>query len=351
MHAKSPDSPKIASGKVMRPKLYTTAESLRLDSRFFTRSRALGLCQVFGNVAVFLILLALASTVHSIWQGVLLFVAIGFALHRLFFPVHDCIHYSLFPTKAENSFFGVLLSALLGTSFDAIRIQHMEHHREFATPEDPGASDYFVRFRSRGEFVLFIVGPLVGYTLFTKLRDYLLRPGQSVEIKEESQPGKGPGLMTKLGPYAVIASVQLGICALLTRGFQMHELWRYPVFDVLPLVTIFLFLVRLRMFLEHGSLDYEVCDYFEGKRPTARTIYASWIERILLCGSDFNFHHEHHLYPSVPGRHLPGLHRELEVAGLDAEDVRHTYCQSLAEIWGHLSMPRGDAEVGVAGKS
>ena len=143
-------------------------------------------------------------------------------------------------------------------------------------------------------------------------------------------------LLGKLARYPAIAAVQLAVCAVLTRGFRLGELWRYPMFNVLPAVTVFLFLVRLRMFLEHGSLDYTVCDYLEHRRPTARTIYASTLERIFLCGSDFNYHHEHHLYPAVPGYQLPRLHAELVAAGLDSQDVRPTYARAFAEIWRNL---------------
>jgi fatty acid desaturase len=326
--------------RVARPTLFTAVERRRLEPQLLMASRIRGYCQVFGNIGVYVGLLALARVAHSGWQFAVLYVAIGFALHRLFFPVHDCLHYSLFPTRTENRVFGELISALLGTSFEAIRDQHMEHHRDFATPEDPGASDYFVRFRSRGEFLVFLLGPLVGSILFNKLRDYLVRPGRSQSSSQSHQPRRTSSFLRKIRSYVVILCVQASVCALLTSGFQPSQLWRYPVFNILPAITIFLFLVRLRMFLEHGSLNYEVCDYFEGKRPTARTIHASWLERVFICGSDFNFHHEHHLYPVVPGWQLPKLHRELVAAGLDPEDVRQTYFQSLVEIWKNLSRSR-----------
>jgi fatty acid desaturase len=340
MAAKSLESLMTETARAPLPKLYTATERFRLDPSFLVRSWALGYYQVFGNILVFAVLLVMASFATSVWQFAFLFVAVGFSQHRLFFPTHDCIHYSLFSTKTENRAFGALLSALLGTSFDAIRNQHLEHHVDFGLPEDPGASDYFVRFRSRGELVVFLLGPLVGSGLFTKVRDYFLRPGRSVQPRDERKFGKTTGLFDQIRAYGTILCVQAGVYALLTRGFQPHQLWRYPVFNVLPLVTIFLFLVRLRMFLEHGSLNYQVCDYLEGKRPTARSIYASWMERILLCGSDFNFHHEHHLYPSVPGWQLPRLHSNLAKSGLDPEDVRQTYFQSLGEIWKNLSKRR-----------
>ena len=333
----SPSPPSAAAGergeatKALRGNLYTGAERRRLAPELLVPSRTRGYLQVIGNVGVFVTLLALAASATAVWQMVVLYVAIGLAMHRLFFPTHDCIHYSLFPTKLENRVCGVILSALLGTSFEAIRDQHLEHHRDFGTQEDPGASDYFVNFRARGEFLIFILGPLVGSILVAKIGDYVLRPSRAPAPSVPSARAKVT-VTSRLLRYGAILLVQGGVCALLTRGFRLGHLWRYPVFNVLPAVTVFLFLVRLRMFLEHGALDYSICNYFERKRPTARTIYASWPERVLLCGSDFNFHHEHHLYPVVPGWKLPTLHRELKAAGLDAEDVRRSYLEALAEI-------------------
>jgi fatty acid desaturase len=324
------EAPRAARGN-----LYTGAERRRLDPALLVASRVRGYLQVVGNVGVFLVLLVITGRATAAWQLALLYVAIGFALHRLFFPTHDCIHYSLFPTKLENRIAGIVLSALLGTSFDAIRDQHLEHHRDFGREDDPGASDYYVRFRSRAEFLRFILGPLVGSILFAKVGDYLLRPSRtSAPPTTATRPRTS--LAGKAVRYGAILAVQAGVCYLLTDGFQIGRLWRYPVFNVLPAVTIFLFLVRLRMFLEHGSLNYAVCDYFEHRRPTARTIYGSLPERLLLCGSDFNYHHEHHLYPVVPGWQLPKLHRELKASGLEAEDVRPTYLEALREIWRSL---------------
>lgn len=324
------------SARAGRGNLYTGAERRRLNPELLVPSRARGYLQVIGNISVFVALIVLAGRVAVGWQLVSLYLAIGLALHRLFFPTHDCIHYSLFPTKAENRAAGTILSGLLGTSFDAIRDQHLDHHRDFGTTQDPGASDYYVRFRSRAQFLRFLLGPLVGSILFAKIGDYVLRP--SGVSKPDATAGQRTTTMAgKIARYGWLLAIQAGVCYLLTDGFQPGRLWRYPVFNVLPAVTIFLFLVRLRMFLEHGSLNYAVCDYLEHKRPTARTIYGSFAERILICGSNFNYHHEHHLYPVVPGWQLPKLHRELRASGLDPEDVRRSYTQALLEIWRNLA--------------
>jgi fatty acid desaturase len=208
----------------------------------------------------------------------------------------------------------------------------MDHHRDFGTRDDPGAGDYFVRFRSRQELVTFLFGPLVGSIVFNKVGDYLLRPRRAAAASE-SRSARKPTLSRHVIGYGVIVGVQFLVCAILSEGLHIAQLWRYVAFNVLPAVTIFLFLNRLRMFLEHGSLDYAVCDYFEQRRPTARSIYGSWLERILICGSNFNYHHEHHLYPAVPGWQLPRLHRQLLGSGLDAHDVRRSYFEAFREIW------------------
>ena len=307
------------------------AVRVRLDRGYLERSRGYGYVQLSANVGIFCVLLALASIATRWWELSVIFVAIGCAQHRLFFPLHDCIHYSLFPTRRETRGFGSMVSSLLGTTFDSIRDQHLDHHRDFGKIADPGASDYFVRFRSRREFLAFLLGPLVGSILIEKLGDYLRRPSAV-----EGVAGKNiSSAMRTIRSYGMIALAQICIFAVLTRGMQWGEFWRYPLLYILPLVTIFLFLIRLRMFLEHGSLDYAVCDYLEGRRPTTRTIYGSWIERIVLCGSNFNYHHEHHLYPAVPGWQLQRLHRS-RLGGFDPHDLRLTYLEALREIWRHL---------------
>ena len=92
------------------------------------------------------------------------------------------------------------------------------------------------------------------------------------------------------------------------------------------------------MFLEHGSIDYSVSDYIVRKNPITRTIYASTFEKIFICGSDFNYHYEHHLYPGVPGCQLRRLHNELLRFNCDPETLRITYFESFLELWRNLGV-------------
>lgn len=308
----------------------------QLDASYLEYNNLHGAIQVAMNVSVFLLVLFVASQVHAVWSVFLLVPAVGFASHRLFFPAHDCMHESLFRSKRVNAVCGYVLVGMLGTPFHSMREQHMLHHRYVGTQQDPGASDYFVRFETRRQMVGFFIAPLVGLTVLTRLGGYIRRFGRD---RDQASQEKGPRSSLKkalLGLTSVVA-VQGALAALLTHGFRARELWRYPIFLLIPITLGFLFLNRLRMFSEHGSIDYSKSDYTIGLRPTTRTIVASPLERVLICGGNFNYHNEHHRFPKVPGHHLRRMHKEFLVLGMDPWDSRPTYLRTLAELWGNLS--------------
>ena len=321
---------------MLRPVTGPYAGRSKLDPKFLRPDDAHGYRQMLATLAVFFGLVALARVASAYWLVGLLVFALGSASHRLFFPLHDCIHYTLFRAKTLNVLFGSLLAALLGTPFAAIRDQHLQHHRDFATPEDPGAEDYFVRFRSRGELLWFLAAPLLGVTFCTRVLGYLSRLNRVADECDTKTKRNAVGLIARLSRASVVVTVQFALFCFLSSGFRLAELWRYPVFVLVPGATLFLFFMRLRMFLEHASLDYEKADYLSNLRPIARTVYGSPLERILLCGGNFNFHYEHHLYPVVPGCHLPTLHRELTGAKMEPQDVRRSYLQAFLDLWQHL---------------
>lgn len=309
----------------------------KISRDFLKPSRLVGYSQALSNLSLYLLLLWITSQIESVWVLFIMFLLIGVSLNRLFFPTHDCIHLSLFPTKKENQVCGVILSSFLGTTFDAISSQHFDHHKNFGTLADPGASDYYVKFNSRRELILFILSPLFGSIFLKKMIDYLSRPSHLISVNPNNpRISKILSFFLHMKMYAPIIIFQAIVCFILTKNFAVSELWRYPIFGILPAITIFLFLNRLRMFLEHGSIDYSVSDYLINKNPITRTIYASTIEKIFICGSDFNFHHEHHLYPGVPGYQLPRLHSELLKFNYERESIRATYVESFHELWKNL---------------
>ena len=313
----------------------------QINPAYLEKNNVHGLIQVVMNVSFFFAALFGASFSRDIWMSIILVFVIGIASHRLFFPVHDCMHESLFRSKRINAICGYLLAGILGTPFHSMRDQHMLHHRYVGTDQDPGAGEYFVRFETRRQMIGFFIAPLLGVTVLSRLFDYASRFSMRSGLisKPAGNSGSRHSSMRMMLGILSVAVMQLTLCAVLSHGFQFSNLWRYPVFAMIPIALGFLFLNRIRMFLEHGSIDYSKSDYTIGLRPTNRSIVASPVERILICGGNFNYHNEHHRFPRVPGCNLRRLHEEL-LNEMDPWDSRATYIGTLNELWRNLSPAR-----------
>jgi len=260
---------------------------------------------------------------HGVITAGLLFLLTGFLQYRLYFPLHDCSHLSLFRTDGENRFWGHLLAGLLFTSFERFRREHLLHHRTYGTREDPGSLDYWRTPHSKRQMLAFLLSPLVGGGLFHKIKCYygfVLSAG-----------GRGGGKAASWYGLVVMVAIQAAVM-LYTSSFFAH-IHRYFLFYLLPALTIFLFLSRLRMFMEHASLDYGVFDYESNPRITARTIPSVFPENQLFCAMNFNFHHEHHVYPQAPSCRLRRIHGAVTKCGIEACDYEPTYVGALIKLW------------------
>ena len=168
-----------------------------------------------------------------------------------------------------------------------------------------------------------------------KIRDnygFVVNPGQ-----EDITADPGPRPRRKLALLAIPLAIQAAIALYVTR--VLAEPWRYAMFVVVPAITIFLFMSRLRMFLEHGSLDYEQFDYLQNPRLTARTIPSRFPENVVLCGMNFNYHYEHHLFPAVPSCQLRRVHEKVTGATIPSADFSETYLSALGGLWRRLGRP------------
>jgi len=280
--------------------------------------------------------LALLIAAIHVWPeglvwGVLYFAAMGWTQYRQYFVLHEASHQTLLPNAAANRWAGRITAALLFTSFSSFTSVHMEHHRLWGRREDPGSVDYWVRFGSRRQMLAFFLWPLCGLSVLEKVWTNLARP-----LWRRFGGGAGPArpgeariepvdLLCVLG---VQAAIFLGI-----SGFGARPL-DYGLCYVLPEVTVFLFLARLRMYLEHGPVDYAVSDYLgENRRRIARTHDSNPLESPLFNYMNFRYHREHHLFPSLSSAHLPEVHRRFTRARLDPDDFASSYAQSLRRIW------------------
>ncbi|HVL74994.1 MAG TPA: fatty acid desaturase family protein [Noviherbaspirillum sp.] len=268
-----------------------------------------------------------------VWPAVLVVILMPAAQHRLAILSHEATHYRLFKTRALNDFTGWLASALIGISVYGYRVIHRIHHNhlyEKIDPDMPLQAGY-----PRGRAYLFrkLGKDLLGVTAWKNYAYFFGAPAMNRDTGGRGGKNGDPLADTTpaLRRQALVdrwrvAAFQLALMGALLWAGWLHY---YLVLWVLPLLTLYQAVLRLRAVCEHGA---------PGNTATPLTAARTNVElpllaRFYLFPHHVNYHIEHHLYPAVPHYHLPRLHTELKQAGLlQGAEVR-AFRSTLARVF------------------
>jgi len=246
---------------------------------------------VTRNVAFYIVALAAFPVLSAAnpWLSIVAMPLLGLAMYRLTMVMHDCLHGILFASQTANRLCGVAAGAMSGIEFHAFSRLHWTHHRLAGQPGDPQGSDYLSLPRSRGGIVWHLLRPLVGFKIWQVMR----------ELAPAHRRGRN---LAVLVPFLIIQT-----CAAFIASSAFVYWWLAPL-PILSAATFGLFFAQLRGFAEHVAMP--------GQAPEGcvRSHQPTLIDRVLLHDLNFNYHREHHLYPSVPSCRLPELHRRLAAA-------------------------------------
>lgn len=251
--------------------------------------RLLGIPLILTGVAPW------AATSVSPWTLLVLLPLLGGAIHKLTILAHECSHFTLFDRRHWNDWVGGVACLLLGTSFQAFTRIHWVHHRNLGQPDEPQAVDYVgKRGWSRGALLWHLVQPLVGQSLFKVLQFNGL----------VTRRGGGGGIADgqtrlKVGRLVLIGVVQIGL-AVLATGFG-RVWWLFPLYP-LAAGTVALFFSRWRSFAEHTA------DVDSDREAFIRSHEPNLFDRLFMFDLNFNYHVEHHAYPSLPAYRLAAAH-------------------------------------------
>jgi fatty acid desaturase len=267
-----------------------------LDPSWRAKSDAYGWFSAARICASVLALTAVGPVVAlhlSPWVLVLLAPFLGGQIYKTTILVHDCVHGTLFATRRWNRRVGWLAGALVGLDFKAFARLHATHHRRYGQPDDPQGDDYLGLERaSRWQLIWHLVRPMTGSDLAKLLQIW--------------RHVRSDGQVSTVRYVLLLAGVQAGIALVATAGGQ---LWWMIAFYPLCAATFGLLFSRIRGFCEHIALPTEA------SAGVVRTHLPHLIEGLFLYDLGFNYHVEHHLYPTVPSQHLPKVHRRLRELG------------------------------------
>jgi len=120
----------------------------------------------------------------------------------------------------------------------------------------------------------------------------------------------------------------LMLCFLAGRWYLYFLLWAYPIVAVGVALNI------VRSVAEHQPDGPRLEGGREAAfRPVARTTVPNWFEKWVLYQANFNYHVEHHIFPTVPRHNLGKLHRRLVDEGFYRQFPDAMQRSGFAKFW------------------
>lgn len=222
-----------------------------------------------------------------------LFVIIGWSQFTISNALHEAVHHNIFE-KRYDWLAALLLAWPIGFPM-TYRQVHLDHHRYFGEPvRDPDYSTYSQFPVSKLAFTRWLLFNLSG---IAAARQFFLQDSRHSD------------------PRSLRLRLTERLCLIVMHSVILAAFWvafgtplTYLVFWILPLGTVAKALSATRTLCEHGDAS---------GRPVLRTITGTPLQNAVMGLFGFDYHAEHHLYPTVPFAALPRLHEHHEHAIAD----------------------------------
>lgn len=244
--------------------------------------------------------------IFSYWPSTLTFLiaitVIGSRQLGLAILMHEAAHNALFKTPKLNMLAGEWLCGrpILADLCD-YRSYHLKHHRHTQTENDPDLKLSKPFPSTRRSLVRKFIRDITGQTGFKQRLQQIVfafklaGDVENAPTSQELAQAFSGGTLKK----AFIANT---IVFLLMWAFGAW--WWWFAFWMLPLLTWFQFVLRVRNIAEHGAVQFS-----DDPFKNVRTTKAGPIGRLFFAPYWVNYHLEHHLVMHVPCRNLPKLHK------------------------------------------
>ena len=240
--------------------------------------------------------------------------------------MHEAAHNALFKTRAINEFVGEWLCGRpILAELAAYRHYHLTHHRFTQTDKDPDLSLSSKFPTTHASLKRKFIRDLTGQTGVKQLAGQiamsfrLAGDDEAIEAANSdfAQAFKARDLWKSLPVF-------LGIMVVFSL---IGDWWWGLAFWLLPFLTWFQLVLRVRNIAEHGATEQS-----ENPLQNVRTTQAGPIARALVAPYWVNYHLEHHMVMHVPCWKLKKMHRALIEKGLGSKmRVAPSYWDALGE--------------------
>ncbi|MDQ1519503.1 MAG: hypothetical protein QOI55_576 [Actinomycetota bacterium] len=257
--------------------------------------------------------IALAVRLDNPGVWIVTFVLMGRAHAQFAALMHEAAHRLLFRNRRANDWVGRwLLGFPAFAPTDLYRRGHMAHHREEFGPNEPDIPLYRGYPISRASLRRKLWRDASGQTGW-KLFKGLLRATRSSDAAVRTQA-------------RAIFVTQFVLIALFTL---VGHPWLYLFLWLLPFLTVWRVINRLRAIAEHGGMQAS-----KDRRLTTHSVRQHAVARFLMVPHHIGWHLAHHVDPGVPMSRLPALHRELATSGYVTDALEY---ESYPALWRKLA--------------
>ena len=274
--------------------------------------------------------IGLAIGLFALWPNPVTFLLaimiIGSRQLGLAILMHEAAHNALFKSRKWNDLIGEWLCGRpILAELAAYRHYHLTHHRFTQTEKDPDLvlSSKFPTTKAslRRKFTRDLTGRTGIKQLLGQVLMSFRLAGDEDAIKaaasDFAQSFKAPHLWKSLPVF-------LGIALLISL---LGDWWWGLAFWLLPYLTWFQFVLRIRNIAEHGATEQS-----ENPLQNVRTTRAGPIARLFVAPYWVNYHLEHHMVMHVPCWQLKNMHAFLLGKGLEPQmRIAQSYGQALIE--------------------
>lgn len=273
---------------------------------------------------------ALAVAVFALWSNPVTFLlavmVIGSRQLGLAILMHEAAHSALFKSRRLNEVVGEWLCGRpILAELAAYRHYHLTPHRFTQTDKDPdlhlSAKFPTTHASLRRKFIRDLTGQTGIRQLTGQIMMSLRLAGdddaREAATQDFAQAFKARDVWKSLPVFAAII-VAMGLAG---------EWWYGLAFWLLPFLTWFQLVLRIRNIAEHGATETS-----QNPLQNVRTTRANLLERVFVAPYWVNFHLEHHLVMHVPCWQLPRMHALLVAKGLGPDmKLASGYGQALHE--------------------
>jgi len=252
-----------------------------------------------GGSLVFLWAETITIAVAAVWLNnpivwVAAFLLMGRQHARFNILMHEAAHRLLFRNKALNDFAGRwFLGYPALAPIDLYRRGHMAHHRREFGPDEPDIPLYQGYPIAKDSMRRKLTRDARGITGFKLLRGLL--SGLRSDLSK---------VRRQAWSIVAVQAALLAICWLLGHPWIYLFLW------LIPQLTVWRVLNRLRAIAEHGGMHES-----DDRRETSHSVRQSWWARFWMVPFNTGWHLAHHVDSGVPWRSLPKYHEELVASG------------------------------------